>query len=331
MKWKLKKIRFMSRKLLKDLRRDKTIYELAADLHGKELREYYFYMDEQALLQGHSQQFHFDGEGIPVIPTYIDVEEQRLIYYPISVGQYGLAIFHTYLKTQSDYDKQRFLTIVNWFCEHHIEDDRLGSYWLTDVPKPEYQVFKPWKSAFAQSRGLSILLRGWQLTGEQCYLDIATKALKPFSIPVSKGGVTSFIERGPFYEEYTAEMPTLVLDGMVFSLCGLYDYVRAVPDHTFAQQLFEDGIHCLACSLPDYDLGYWIRFNRCQAVFYPEIDPATIGYFRLVLTQLRMLYRLTHKEIFREYAEKWAGYDIPRNIARMYVTKYKALKKIGRL
>ncbi|MHA1755966.1 MAG: hypothetical protein ACTSVV_04290, partial [Promethearchaeota archaeon] len=81
---KVQKIFFMLRKFIKDLTRDRQIYELAKEIHSSNLCEYYFIMTEEQMLSGHSQQYHFDEEGIPIIPTYIDVEEQKMIYYPIS-------------------------------------------------------------------------------------------------------------------------------------------------------------------------------------------------------------------------------------------------------
>jgi hypothetical protein len=44
-----------------------------------------------------------------------------------------------------------------------------------------------------------------------------------------------------------------------------------------------------------------------------------------------MLYRLTGEEIFKEYAEKFRKQDKFINAIKMYKTKYKALKNIGRL
>ena len=69
--------------------------------------EYYFLFNEKELLSGGSQDFHFDEKGIPVIPTYVDVDEERMHYFPISIGQYGLAIYHTYLDTSSKKDKKK--------------------------------------------------------------------------------------------------------------------------------------------------------------------------------------------------------------------------------
>ncbi|KPJ58071.1 MAG: hypothetical protein AMJ46_14715 [Latescibacteria bacterium DG_63] len=323
----------MAKKFLVDLASDRNVYEMPLDLRAKELNSYYFIFEEDKLARGIGQRLiaGFDADGIPLNASYVDVEADDLHYYPITIGQYGLAVFESYLRSNRGEDPRRFLKFVDWFCENRTEDDRLGAYWLTDVALPAYRNPGPWQSAFAQSRAVSLLLRGYQLTGVGAYLEVAEKALRPFLYPVSEGGVTSFTGWGPFYEEYTAAVPTLVLNGMVFSLCGLYDFVRACPENDLAHRLFWEGIETLMRALPAYDLGFWTRYNYCRADFYPDVDPATVGYHRLHITQLRMLYRLTRKEVFREYAESWARYDVPGNIARMYLIKYRALKKMSRL
>lgn len=328
---KIEKTLFMLNKFRRDVFRKKTIYELAKDVHSAELREYYFVMDEARLREGYSQNFHFDDAGIPLIPTYIDVEERKLIYYPISIGQFGLAIFHTYLQTGAATDRERFLNIVDWFYTHRRQDPRLGDHWLSDVPKPEYRIHYAWPSAFAQSRGLSILLRGWQLTGQPKYLDAATQALKIFHVPADEGGVTTFTENGPMYEEYPAPFLTAVLDGAIFSLFGLYDFVRAVPANNEARSLFDSGIKALVGNLPRYDMGFWIRYNLCNQPFYPQRDPAHLIYFRMILTQLDLLHRMSAETVFQETASKWREYDRPLNIIKMYWLKYRALKKLNRL
>jgi hypothetical protein len=328
---KLDKIIFMAKKLKKDLSRGALIYDLADCVHSEELKEYYFVMDENDLKAGMSQNFHFDENDIPMIPSYIDVREKRLIYYPISIGQFGLAIFHTFLKTNSRKDKARFLNIANWFYDNRINDDKLGDYWLADVAKPEFRIFNPWPSAFAQSRGISILLRAFQLTGENKYFNVATNALKIFDVPSDQNGVTTFTKYGPAYEEYPAPFPTLVLDGFIFSLFGLYDYVRVERGNLQAKALFDKGVTTLKDILPQYDLGFWIKYNLCSQPFYPQIDPASITYFRLVNSQLRLIYRITDNSAFVKIADKWKNYDRFINVLRMYWLKYQALRKLNRL
>ncbi|MDD5582211.1 MAG: D-glucuronyl C5-epimerase family protein [Candidatus Marinimicrobia bacterium] len=58
------------------------------------------------------------------------------------------------------------------------------------------------------------------MTGRKNYFVLAEKALLPFSLAVEQGWVTVFTPWGPFYEEYTASVPTLVLNGMIVLSLG---------------------------------------------------------------------------------------------------------------
>lgn len=319
-------------RILKDLV-SPTLWPISTDLKSKELGEYYFVFDEKIIenQKGGQKSIISDADGIPMNPTYIDVKDKIAVYFPITIGQVGLAIFHTWMKTKADSDLIRFLNIANWFTENAEFSKTLGVRWLTDVALPQYKNPGPWQSAFSQSRGISVLLRAYQCTKENKYLDIAEQALIPFSISVEKGGVTSYTEFGPFYEEYTANIPTLVLNGMIFSLCGITDFYRINPDHNLAKELYQSGINTLKKILPEYDLGYWSRYNLCKADWYPEVDPATITYQHLHVTQLAMLFQLTDEFVFREFANKFNRQINLINTVRMYINKYKALKSLGRL
>ena len=326
----------MLRKLIRDFNTNRKI-EINTDNQTETLGYYYIKFDEN--IAKLNRLIHsFDENGIPLNTTYIDVKEVKLHYYPISIGQYGLAVFHSWLKTHSEEKKAYFLRIADWFMNNRVEEDGLGCYWLTDVPKPEYNVYSAWKSAFAQSRGISILLRAWQLTADETYLNAATQALIPFTKDITSGGVSVDREMGEtFYEEYVATCPTRVLDGHGFCLFGLYDYICAVPEnknpngHALALHLFNEGIEGLIRQLPKFDMGFWPRFNRCDLPGYPQDDPCTIGYLRLVRQQLLILHKITGKEELLFFSKKFYQYDRITNILKMYCHKFKALKKLNRL
>ena len=332
----LKKIIFMLKKFRNDLNANKNI-EISNDLTSSNLGYYYIPFDEN--ISKLNKLLHsFDQDGIPLNTTYIDVKEQKLHYYPISIGQYGLSVFHSYLKTNSEEKKEHFLRIAEWFYNNKTEDDELGVYWLTDVEKPEYKVTKPWKSAFTQSRGLSIMMRAWQLTGDNKYLEACEKALIPFTKDISNGGVAVDLNsNNAFYEEYVAEKPTRVLDGHIFSLWGLYDFIRVIDKekdqeaHLLSKELFDKGIEGLINSLPKYDMGFWVLFNRCDLKHYPKKDPCTIGYLRLISRQLEILYKITNRKELKDYSTKFSKYDRLTNIIRMYFIKFRALKQLQRL
>jgi len=319
---------FMTKKFLRDLTSTKTIYKIAADVHSKELGEYYFVFDEKRIAAGKDQGLikKFDKNGIPLNATYVDVAEKDYVYYPISIGQMGLSVFHTYLKSYSLYDRVRFMKFVDWFYENK-ED----SAWLTHVSLPQFNYYRPWKSAFSQSRGISILLRGYQLSGDVKYYDLAERALLSFLYTVENGGVTAFTKYGPFYEEYAARVPTLVLNGMIFSLFGVMDFMRVSPKNKLAKRIYAEGIHTLKNILYEFDLGFWTRLTLCKMDGYPDPDPATIGYHRLVIDQLKVLWKYTKDVTFLKFALRFSRQDKYSNWYKMYKLKYKALKELNRL
>lgn len=326
----LKKSFFMLKKLLGDIKQSELPFSVPDDLHNQLLGKYYFDFEENPEKLNKLIN-KFDENGIPINKTYIDVTDKDYVYFPISIGQMGLAVFHSYLKTDSENDRNRFLKFVDWFYENAEVTEELGARWLTDVALPQYNNPGPWQSAFSQGRGISILLRGFQLTGKKEYADLAEKALISFTKEAECGGVTAATKWGPFYEEYTSTEPTLVLNGMIFALCGIYDFVRVFPENKLAKKIFDEGISTIENILPEFDLGYWSRYNLCQAEWCPEVDPATVGYQLLHIVQLEMLFKLTGKEIFKEYADKFQKQKNISNTLKMYFVKFKALKKIGRL
>ena len=226
----------MIKKLWKDLNRPSESYKLASDLNSNQLGYYYFMFEENRVSTGTDQGLikKFDENGIPINKTYIDVKDKDFVYFPISIGQMGLSIFHTYLDTKNDNEKQRFLKFVDWFYTNAEISEKYGVRWMTDVSLPQYKTPAPWASAFSQARGINILLRGYQLTGKKKYAEMAEKALIPFTISAQDGGVTSFTKWGPFYEEYTSTVPTMVLNGMIFAMCGIFDFVRVFPENTLS-------------------------------------------------------------------------------------------------
>jgi len=299
---------------------------------------YYYFVFEQDPNKLNRLISGFDEQGVPMNQAYIDVDSEGLHYYPISIGQYGLSVFHTYLKTKEEESKALFLRIADWFVQHAEQDERLGAFWRTHIPKPEFEIESGWKSGFSQSRALSILLRAWQLTGDHKYLELATQALQVFQYDIKEGGVAiRRIQGEVFYEEYVAQAPTRVLDGHGFIMFGLYDYVRAVSEEEdaegakLARRLFEEGIDGLKNLLPSFELGFWLRFSNCELENYPKDDPCTINYLKIVIDQLEVLYRISGEPVLAKKRKEYLRYFKFNNIIKMYRFKFSSLRKLNRL
>jgi len=314
---KLNKILFYTKKLLRDFF-NPLVYKINVD-KTSDLKEYYFVFDEVELINGGSQNFHFDKKGIPVIPTYIDIEDKGFHYYPIAIGQYALAIYHTYLETESKKDKNRFKTLADWFVENQTED----GYWIASVEEKKYKLGKNWVSSMAQGRVVSVLLRAAQIFEDDKYETAAKKALNTFS---NDSKFLNYYDNNIFYEEYPSSPGSFVLNGMIFSLWGLYDYIRYNNDDN-ARIYFNNGIESLKKMIPLYDLGYWSSYDLRQETWNKKyLNPCTVHYQYIHIKQLEVLEKLTKEEIFLNYSLKWKSYDSFLNKVRMYVNKYAAIK-----
>lgn len=324
---------FMAGKVIQDLRRGANFYPISSDVKSEKLGEYYLVFDETGIRSGKFQSLiaDFDQYGIPLNKTYIDVSSDKLVYYPITIGQVGLSVYHTYLKTKKSEDLSRFFAFADWYMENADVSEKLGARWLTNVPLPAYNNPGPWQSAFSQSRAISILLRAYQESGNFEYKEMAERGLKPFDLEVKGGGVMSMTPWGPFYEEYTSEYPVLVLNGHIFSLFGLKDFLRSFPENKNCEKLFNQGINSLINCLDDYDLGYWTKYNNCKAPGYPNPDPSTISYQRLHVMLLQTVDRINPNPIFKEVAERWNRQINLWNYLRSGILKYQALKKLNRI
>ncbi len=332
---KAKNYIFFFKRLLTDLKENQNLKIVPS--HDPELKEYYIPFNSEGInTRGGNKPFHFDQNGIPLVHTYINVKENKgYYYYPITIGQYGLALYHDFLING---EKKQFLNIAEWFVQNAEADDTGSVFWKTSMPRPEYGLNAPWKSAFAQSRGISNLLRAWQLTGDDRYFAICKQALLPFAKDISEGGVTSNAMRNiAFYEEYVSDKPIRVLDGHFFALFGIYDYIRATqtqtddPSSKLAKDLFHNGIISLKHWLPKFEIPGWLLFVKPDHENFSKQDPCTIGYLRLICSQLDIIAFLSDDRYFSEKASNFRRLINGPNIIKMWITKINALKDQGKI
>lgn len=273
-----------------------------------------YYLDFSSKLNYPEQ---FDNKGIPKYKT----PEEPYFYHPIVICQYALGIFeHLQAGGYKDENlKNKYLDQVKWLV-NNAQDNGLGKVWYISYDIPEYGLFKPWYSALAQGEAVSVLTRAFLLTENKEYLDLAEEAIKPFNIPVAKGGLLNYFDKIPIYEEYPSPKKTVaVLNGFMFSLFGLYDLTFVKKD-TVASQLLYQGINSLKAILKYYDTNYWVRYYLFD---HPKEYVASFTYISIMFEQLKALFILSGEPIFKEYAERWESYT--KNLLKK---NYALLKKI---
>jgi hypothetical protein len=190
----------------------------------------------------------------------------------------------------------------------NLEPNRHGVWvWYHRFDWPYREILRaPWYSALAQGQGISVLLRAFQETGDERYLESGRRAFQAFGLDVSCGGVTYRDEAGQiWFEEYLVDPPSHILNGFLWASWGVYDYALLTGNDE-AMQLFDSAVQTLAANLSRYDTGYWSLYELSPTRLPMLASPF---YHRLHIVQLQVMANLTGQGVFRDFARRWEGYE----------------------
>jgi hypothetical protein len=183
--------------------------------------------------------------------------------------------------------------------------------WEYEVPVPKYGLVPPWCSALAQGQAASVFVRAHLASGDEHLAELAARAIASI-LPESPSGLLTLIPDGPVPEESPSNPPSLILNGWIYALWGLWDVAVGLGDEK-CRSVFEESMACLRRTIERYDVGWWSRYS-----LYPHRLPdlAKPFYHRLHVHQLEVTARLIGADDLRETARRWAAYDTaPRRIA----------------
>ncbi len=246
-----------------------------------------------------------DSAGVPMV-DYDRIFRGRttrfgIHYTPVTIAQYGLGLFELYLRTQESSHLRLFLAQADWLERNLVTTSGGLGLWLHGFPLPSYHLAPPWVSAMSQGQGMSVLLRAYQLTSEQRFLDSAFRAFEAFHHDLLEGGVCTRDEHGAvWFEEFPSSPASHVLNGFIFALWGLYDLYRAT-NNADALNYWNSGILTLRKNLYRYDWRSWSRYDLIRD------EKAAWDYHQTHILQLTIMERLTGEKIFGEYAKRWQG------------------------
>ncbi|MEW5947049.1 MAG: D-glucuronyl C5-epimerase family protein [bacterium] len=228
-----------------------------------------------------------------------------LQYVPPAVCMYALGLFELHLRDGGESHLRAFIKQAEWLLQNGTME-RGALLWRFEIENPFYGTPPPWRSALAQGLGISVLLRAFQSTGDERYMEAATLALNSFRRAISDGGVV-FRDGGlVFFEELAAPPPSHILNGGVMAMLGVYDYYRATGDPG-ALSLFNEAVSSLAASLHRFDAGFWSKYDMMYGTRYGHVLPflASPNYQVSHVELMDVLYDVTRIQRFRDYSERW--------------------------
>jgi heparosan-N-sulfate-glucuronate 5-epimerase len=251
--------------------------------------------------------YETDENGI-----YLTELNGNSVYYPITITQGAVTFYKHYKSTNDAKSLAQFLVLSDWLKDNFTDFGDYG-YWFCNGYNSGYDLTGPWPSAMGQGFGLMVMYQAFLVTKDEKYLDICNKALNGFDHDVSENGITNKTHELMWqFEEYPTDVPSEVLNGEIFALCGLNDYYEATGSEK-AFELYTKGLRYLEQNICRYSLFFSSRYNLYSA--HPALANATNsgtgdGYHHLHIQQLLWLYTKTSNHIFLEYATNFLEKDL---------------------
>lgn len=219
----------------------------------------------------------------------LNIEGGKFTYFPVAIFQYGLGCYDLYLQTQDKRYIDKFKQCVEWTVKHQDDKGRWNnfSHYCPDTPY----------GAMAQGEAASLLIRAYTYTHEKSYLDAARKSIDFMLLPLEDGGTTKYDGENAYLMEYTFK--GVVMNGLIFSWWGLYDYVLASNDTAKYRMALIQTLNTLIKILPQFKCPYWSMYSLDGLIASPF-------YHNLHIAQMQAMYQLTGNSIFYEYAKQWS-------------------------
>lgn len=172
-----------------------------------------------------------DSEGVP-----ISTRKGTRYFHPVDYAQQGLRQLASFQLTKDSRYLERTERIAQELLAH--SEMSRGGMWFAypfdfalhgNVSETAHA---PWYSGMAQGQVLSLFSRLYEVTKSERYADAAVATFKSLApAEISHEPWVSHIVDGYFWiEEYPSPMPDRTLNGYMFAIIGLYDYLQATYD-----------------------------------------------------------------------------------------------------
>ncbi|MGZ6365246.1 MAG: D-glucuronyl C5-epimerase family protein [Ktedonobacteraceae bacterium] len=256
-----------------------------------------------------------DSRGIPF--------QDAAGYDPTLIACYALMQWNNYLASGGEKSYvYTFLLQVQWLLDHvepigsrgSQENELNASGWPLLAPSTSTSPQRVCLSALTQSVGLSVLIRAFQLTGDQDFLDGIQRVIRTFERDILDGGVYAPIcNKGVCFEETAVYPAAHVLRGHIFALLGLHDYLQFTQDTHF-EGLIQRGHETLHELLDEWESGSWTYTNLLDK------ELATPEQHNVHVALLEALARIVGCEHCAQVAEHWKTSSRRPTVQLRYLT-----------
>lgn len=291
-------------------------YPIEEDMRFLYKKGIHYHLDFRELSKLYlSANLKFDAQGVPrfnyaIVPS--PNNKAGLIYSITYICWYALSRLHDYLEDDDPRAKDDFLKQADWLLDNNTVSGSMVCWQIT-FPWNVYGIWLPVPRVSSMDQGLavSVLVRAYLLTSDERYLEIAKKAEPFYDVSLDEGGFKATLRDGSiFYEMYPSGKLSMILDGHIFSLMGLYDLYSVTKDKK-TRQRFDSAVATVVDNI-----AYWNWWDMWS--WFGCLYLSSVMYHKINLCWLRVLSEISDKDELRILADKWErGYT--DKILRLYL------------
>lgn len=235
-------------------------------------------------------------------------------YHPVNLSHRCFTFLSTYHSTNNQVHLDRAekyaskLMEISTFADSAAYVPYLFKFALHGDSNLVFEV--PWYSGMAQGEILEVMVRLYELTGKQEYLDNSHLLFQSFlNIRKNNEIWTTRLDGESYYwvEEYPHnEKPGLTLNGYIAAIFGLYDYYR-VTQKEEAKLIYELSLTTIKKYMPDFR----IKDNRSLYCLGHRL-PASEFYHGFHISLFRLLYKISGDIEFDNFADSLVADEAAR-------------------
>ncbi|WP_024821475.1 D-glucuronyl C5-epimerase family protein [Aminobacterium mobile] len=236
---------------------------------------------------------------------------------PFFIARYAHALYNDWYKTNCTDDnlKNDFLLQAKFLLSSYKEERKGMAYWIYPFENTYFGAKPGWISGIGQSLIAGVLLRAYEITGNQDFENVAKKAIEVYFHPMSSGGVVTSGEMGLWIQEVASPdcKEFCILNGHITGLLGLIDIANLTSDKK-VYDVVTRGIATVRNHLHDFDAGFSSFYSlKVKDGDQPIIAPRN-GYNALHVWQLEKLFEITKKPEFLHAAILFKKYEEVKDI-----------------
>lgn len=239
-------------------------------------------------------------------------EEIGIHHNPVTIAQYAIGCYHNYVRYRCEPCLEVFANQIKYLKTRYQRygEDLIGYPYGFDW---SYGLKRGWLSGLAQGQAISVLIRHYHHTGDESVLPLMVQIKNLMLLPRAEGGLVVQSPEGDLWiEEFPTERPSLVLNGFISAVFGLYEYTRVFPEDGVARTKLDEFISSLKSAIRHYDAGNWAYLDR-HVTPYPKASEAYMfGY----IWQMRTLYEISGDPYFRAMELRWQSFFYDVNFKR---------------